>query len=83
MSGYDGHRGWVYLVSVSQQHRRKGIGSALMKRAEENLKTLGCMKINLQILPENGTVQEFYRMLGYHTEDRISMGKQLHTTKRD
>jgi len=82
MSGYDGRRGWVYSVAVSQQHRRKGIGTALMKHAEESLKTLGCVKINLQILTDNSDVQEFYRILGYHIEDRISMGKQLNATRQ-
>ena len=26
MAGYDGHRGWLYLVAVDPQQRRKGIG---------------------------------------------------------
>ncbi|MGD8814603.1 MAG: GNAT family N-acetyltransferase, partial [Anaerolineales bacterium] len=34
MSGYDGHRGWVYYVAVHPDHRRRGIGSALMKKVE-------------------------------------------------
>ena len=57
MSGYDGHRGWIYSLAVSPKHRRKGIGSALMRHAEKSLISLGCVKINLQILPVNSEVQ--------------------------
>ena len=26
--GYDGHRGWLYTVAVSSNHRRKKVGSS-------------------------------------------------------
>jgi ribosomal protein S18 acetylase RimI-like enzyme len=79
MSGYDGHRGWLYYVAVSPEYRRKGVGSTLIKQAEQRLISLGCVKINLQILPDNSEVQKFYRTLGYETEQRISMGNQLYS----
>lgn len=41
MAGYDGHRGWLYSVAVSPLHRKQGIGSALIKHAEQALETLG------------------------------------------
>jgi hypothetical protein len=31
MSGFDGHRGWIYYVAVHPDYRRKGIGTDLMK----------------------------------------------------
>jgi len=34
MSGFDGHRGWVYYVAVHPNYRRRGIGSVLMKKVE-------------------------------------------------
>ncbi|MGD8554861.1 MAG: GNAT family acetyltransferase [Anaerolineales bacterium] len=77
MSGFDGHRGWVYAVAVHPEFRRKGIGSLLMKKAESALRAIGCPKLNLQIRAENYPVQAFYESLGYHVEDRISMGKKL------
>ena len=77
MSGYDGHRGWLYMVAVDPEYRRKGIGSILIRQSEKALMSLGCVKINLQILPDNSEVKKFYRTLGYETEERISMGKQL------
>jgi len=77
MGGYDGHRGWVYYVAVSPAHRRKGIGSALMKAVEARLVMLGCPKLNLQVRADNHHVVAFYRKLGYEIEERISMGKRL------
>jgi ribosomal protein S18 acetylase RimI-like enzyme len=77
MSGFDGHRGWVYYVAVHPDYRRRGIGSALMKKVETTLIQIGCPKLNLQIRADNTQVQSFYESLGYTVEERISMGKRL------
>jgi ribosomal protein S18 acetylase RimI-like enzyme len=77
LAGYDGHRGWIYSMAVNHKHQKKGIGSALLAHAERRLASLGCVKINLQILDGNEAVQRFYQANGYLTEKRISMGKQL------
>jgi len=68
MAGYDGHRGWIYSLAVLPEYRRRGVGSRLMRHAEEQLKLLGCPKINLQIMQGNEAVEAFYRKLGYQTE---------------
>ncbi len=77
MTGYDGHRGWIYSLAVSPAYRNKGIGSKLLQFAEDSLSEKGCMKINLQVVSSNSDVQEFYRKNGYKVEERISMGKQI------
>ena len=77
MAGYDGHRGWIYSIAVSPEFQNQGVGSTLLAFAEQRLSELGCMKINLQILESNKTVEDFYTANGYRTEKRISMGKQL------
>jgi ribosomal protein S18 acetylase RimI-like enzyme len=78
MSGYDGHRGWIYRVAVSPRHQRRGIGTALMRHAEQELIARGAPKINLQVRGTNGQVVGFYEQLGYVVEDRVSMGKRIH-----
>lgn len=78
MGGYDGHRGWVYSLAVDDQERHRGIGSALIDNIEEALRTLGCLKVNLQVVASNSGVVEFYEKLGFSVEDRISMGKRLY-----
>ena len=74
MAGYDGHRGWLYAVAVSPDQRRNGTGKALVLFAIQALKDLGCKKVNLQIRPTNTEVANFYKSLGFSTEDRLSMG---------
>lgn len=76
MGGYDGHRGWLYSVAVHTDYRKLGIGSMLVKHAEQALESLGCMKINLQIMDGNEAVSAFYESLGYGVEKRVSMGKR-------
>jgi len=74
MVGYDGHRGWLYAVAVSPQYRRAGAGSKLVAHAMQELKKLGCIKVNIQIRAANREVAAFYRSLGFDTEDRLSLG---------
>lgn len=74
MAGYDGHRGWLYAVAVSPEQRRNGLGTALIATTLEELKRLGCVKVNLQIRSTNSTVAAFYTSLGFAVEDRLSMG---------
>ncbi|MCK5155203.1 MAG: GNAT family acetyltransferase [Spirochaetales bacterium] len=77
MSGYDGHRGWLYTVAVKPEYRRKGIGRRLVDHAVTALANIGCPKVNLQIFPTNAEVVAFYKAAGFMVEDRISMGKRL------
>ena len=77
MAGYDGHRGWIYLMAVSPNSRNQGLGSKLIAFVEEKLSKRGCLKVNLQILEGNESVEKFYLQNGYRTEKRISMGKRM------
>jgi len=77
MAGYDGQRGWIYHLAVEPDLRRRGIGRALVRAAEETLVRRGCPKVNLQVMPANRDVVEFYERLGYAVEERVSMGRRL------
>ena len=77
MVGHDGHRGWIYSLVVDPLMRRKKIGTKLLHHAENALKQLGCVKINLQILEDNNSVISFYKKNGYSVEARVSMGKEI------
>ena len=74
IAGYDGHRGWRYAVATSPSYRRSGIGQKLVSLALQSLKNVGCVKVNLQIRATNTEVIEFYKSLGFSTEERVSMG---------
>ena len=77
VAGYDGVRGWIYHLAVEPSKRRKGVARLLMEMAEVRLEALGCPKINLQVRTNNNGVVDFYKSLGYKTEDRVQMGKPL------
>ena len=78
MGGYDGHRGWIYSLAVDENERHRGIGTVLVRAVERKLRGLGCLKVNLQVMPDNKGVVGFYQGLGFSIEDRISMGKRLY-----
>jgi ribosomal protein S18 acetylase RimI-like enzyme len=78
MGGYDGHRGWIYSLAVTPSLRRQGIASTLMRKMGSLLRERGCLKVNLQVLASNTEVIAFYKELGFHVEERISMGKKLY-----
>jgi ribosomal protein S18 acetylase RimI-like enzyme len=77
MAGYDGHRGWIYSMAVTPERRNLKVGTALLTHAENELRKLGCVKINLQIYKDNESVKNFYLKNGYSIEERISMGKEI------
>ena len=77
IAGFDGVRGWIHRLAVHPQVRRQGLASRLMRRAERDLKQIGCPKVNLQVRASNLDVLAFYRALGYDVEDRASLGKPL------
>lgn len=77
MAGYDGHRGWLYYLAVSPEHRGNSFGRALVDSAEQLLLQRGCPKVNLMIRNGNEPVQDFYRQLGYSTDDVVTMSRRL------
>lgn len=65
MVGYDGHRGWVYYVSVDPNHRGGGHGAGIMAAAEDWLRALGAPKLQLMVRADNGIAAGFYEAIGY------------------
>lgn len=49
----------------------------MMEEAEALLRAAGCPKINLQVRSTNAAVIEFYKRIGFKTDDVVSLGKRL------
>jgi ribosomal protein S18 acetylase RimI-like enzyme len=77
MVGHDGHRGWVYYVSVDPDHRGKEYGRTVMTAAEDWLRERGVVKLMLLVRSDNAKVQAFYETLDYAEQDRIIYAKWL------
>nr|WP_232731827.1 GNAT family N-acetyltransferase [Oscillatoria sp. PCC 10802] len=58
----------IFLVYVAPEHRRRGIGSALMQHAETWAKDRGDRQIGLQVFLTNQPALNLYRKLGYDTQ---------------
>jgi ribosomal protein S18 acetylase RimI-like enzyme len=75
--GHDGHRGWVYYVSVDPDHRHKDYGRAIMAAAENWLRARGIQKLQLMVRGDNVQVHAFYKSLGYYDQERVTFAKWL------
>jgi ribosomal protein S18 acetylase RimI-like enzyme len=75
--GHDGHRGWVYYVTVDPKRRLAGYGRAIMAAAEGWLRARGIEKLQLMVRGDNAKVHAFYRSLGYYDQERVVFAKWL------
>ncbi|MBN9004425.1 MAG: GNAT family acetyltransferase [Rhizobiales bacterium] len=75
--GHDGHRGWVYYVTVDPDRRFKGYGRAIMDAAENWLRARGIEKLQLMVRGDNAKVHAFYQSIGYYDQDRVVFAKWL------
>jgi ribosomal protein S18 acetylase RimI-like enzyme len=75
--GHDGHRGWVYYVTVDPDHRFKGYGRVIMTAAEDWLRARGIEKLQLMVRRDNAKVHAFYESLGYYDQERVIFAKWL------
>jgi len=83
MTGYEGHRGWINYLAVSQPYRRQGFATRMMQEAEKLLRDDCCPKINLQIRTSNTDVIAFYEAIGFRKDDVVGMGKRLEQDNRN
>jgi ribosomal protein S18 acetylase RimI-like enzyme len=77
MVGYDGHRGWVYYVTVDPDRRYRSFGRAIMSAAEAWLRERGILKLQLMVRKDNAQVHAFYRSIGYYNQETVTFAKWL------
>lgn len=88
--GLEPDRGWIVVMFVAREYQRKGIGTALVNRAEEDMKRAGAKNITLSAYSPSyffpGVDEEnypaaaaFFKGLGYVPGKKdYSMCKDLH-----
>lgn len=77
MVGHDGHRGWVYYVTVDPDRRYLNFGRAIMDAAEAWLRERGIPKLQLMVRKDNAQVHAFYKSIGYYNQETVTFAKWL------
>ncbi|ARV61694.1 GNAT family N-acetyltransferase [Nostocales cyanobacterium HT-58-2] len=70
----------IFLVYVVPEHRRRGIGTALMRYVEGWARARGDHRIGLQVFQNNTNALNLYNQLGYQTHS-LWMVKSLDVTQ--
>jgi ribosomal protein S18 acetylase RimI-like enzyme len=60
IAGWDGWRGSVYRLAVSPHHRRRGLGRALLRAAEDRLAGLGGRRFHAIVVESNRDGMAFW-----------------------
>jgi ribosomal protein S18 acetylase RimI-like enzyme len=66
----------IFLIYVDPNHRRQGIGRALMGHAESWARERGYTQMGLQVFTTNQPAIDLYQQLGYQSRS-ISMMREL------
>jgi len=63
----EGAQGHIITLDVMESRRRRGVGSALLREAEETLARQGVRQIELETAIDNGPAIAFWQKHGYRT----------------
>ena len=65
LAGQDGRRGYIYHMAVAEEHRRNGVGTALVERCLDALKAAGIHKVALLVFRYNEAGNAFWEKQGF------------------
>lgn len=67
----DGWRGNMYRLAVHVEHRRQGIGLALVRAGEQHLRRQGANRITALVAYEDEAASSFWENAGYPQDQEI------------
>jgi ribosomal protein S18 acetylase RimI-like enzyme len=65
IAGSDGWRGSIWRLAVHPEHRRRGLGMALVRAAEERLGELGIPRVQALVGSDDAEARAFWERAGY------------------
>jgi ribosomal protein S18 acetylase RimI-like enzyme len=68
IAGWDGWRCHLYRLAVHPDHRRNGIGRALIEAAEDRFRSLGGSRVDAMVLDDNPQAHAIWAARGYHRQ---------------
>lgn len=68
---HEGHEGLIHSVVVRPEHRRQGIGAALVTATARGLAAHGCEEVSLNVRADD-PARRLYERLGFATYDAMS-----------
>lgn len=71
LCGHDGRRGLIHHLVTAPGHRRRGVATALLRKALGALRREGIAKCHLLVIRENAAGLAFWRKVG--AEERVSL----------
>lgn len=71
IAGSDGWRGNMYRLAVRAEHRRMGIGLALVRAGEQHLRKRGANRVTVLVAYEDDIAVSFWEAAGYPQDHEI------------
>ncbi|HTU78334.1 MAG TPA: GNAT family N-acetyltransferase [Solirubrobacteraceae bacterium] len=71
IAAWDGWRGNLYRLAVHPEHRRHGVGLALVRAGEQHLRRLGATRITALVAYEDPIAAAFWDSAGYPPDAQI------------
>jgi ribosomal protein S18 acetylase RimI-like enzyme len=71
IAGWDGWRGNMYRLAVRLEHRRRGIGLALVEAGEHYLRHQGAGRITALVAYDDEAASAFWESAGYPRDRKI------------
>ncbi len=79
LAGHDGRRGYIYHMSVAEDHRKRGIGHELLTHSLDALKAEGINKVALLVFRRNEVGNAFWESQGFTVREDVAYRNKLLT----
>lgn len=83
LCGHDGRRGYIYHTVVRSEDRRHKIGSELVEKAVEALRTEGITRVCLNVMETNEIGKAFWMHKGWEKKDFLEFYSKGITEKEN